>query len=105
MDDHRQMTQLAGPRTARRREKKKLCRLELNNSGCWKLIGRFDAADDDQSALVLDAAEELVKTLHNNEDSKRCPTMRVSMDGAINDVLLHWRIERGWYEVATGDPV
>lgn len=71
-----------------------LCRLELNNSGCWKLIGRFDAADDDQRALVLDAAEQLVKTLHNNEDSKHCPTMRVSMDGAINDVLVRWRQAR-----------
>lgn len=58
-------------------------RLEFNNSGSWKVLGRFDASDDEQSALVLDAAEQLVLTLHNSEDPKRCPTMRVSMDDAL----------------------
>lgn len=81
----------------------KPCRLELNNSGAWKVLGRFDAADEDQVALVLDASEELVKTLHNNEDPKGCPTMRVSMDGPLNDVLMRWEISRGWYDVATGE--
>lgn len=33
-------------------------RLELNNSGAWKVLGRFDAADDEQTSLVLDAAAE-----------------------------------------------
>lgn len=84
--------------------KKKPCRLELNNSGAWKLLGRFDAADDEQTELVLDAAEELVRALHNNEDPKGCATMRVSMAGALNDVLLRWQIERGWYDVRTGEP-
>jgi len=74
----------------------KPCRLELNNSGSWKVLGRFDAADDDQTALVLDAAEDLVKTLHNSEDPKRCPTMRVSMDDALQQVLLRWALVDGW---------
>lgn len=77
-------------------------RLELNNSGSWKVLGRFDAADDEQSALVLDAAEELVKTLHNSDDAKRCPTLRVSMDDGLGAVLLRWDIEGGWRESATG---
>jgi hypothetical protein len=78
-------------------------RLELNNSGSWKLLGRFDAADDEQSSLVLDAAEDLVKTLHNNESPKGCPTLRVSIDDTT--VLMRWQIERGWYDAATGEPV
>lgn len=82
----------------------KPCRLELNNSGSWKLLGKFDAADDEQSALVLDAAEELVKTLHNSEATKGCPTLRVSMDDALGSTLLRWQIERGWYDAKTGEP-
>lgn len=76
---------------------KRPVRLELNNTGAWKVLGRFDASDDDQSALVLDAAEDLVKTLHNSEDPSGCPTMRVSMDDGF--VLMRWSIERGWFEV------
>jgi hypothetical protein len=84
---------------------KKPVRLELNNSGSWKVLGRFDAADDEQSALVLDAAEELVKTLHNSEDPRRCPTMRVSMDEGLGaPVLMRWEIERGWFDAVTGEP-
>ena len=88
-------------------ELKKPVRLELNNSGSWKVLGRFDAADDEQTALVLDAAEELVKTLHNSEDVKRCPTLRVSMDhpsDTVAMVLLRWRLDLGWRDAATGEP-
>lgn len=81
----------------------KPCRLEFNNSGAWKLLGRFDAADDEQSALVLDAAETLVKTLHNSENPKRCPTLRVSIDDAAGFVMLRWDIERGWRDAQTGE--
>lgn len=77
-------------------------RLEFNNSGAWKVLGRFDAADDEQTSLVLDAAEDLIKTLHNSEDPKRCPTLRVSMDDGLGSVLLRWRIERGWTDAKTG---
>lgn len=78
-------------------------RLELNNSGSWKVLGRFDAADDDQSALVLDAAEELIKTLHNGGPAKKCPTLRVSVDDGIGEVLIRWDIERGWTDAKTGE--
>lgn len=83
-------------------------RLELNNSGSWKVLGRFDAADDEQTSLVLDAAEQLVNTLHNSEDPKRCPTMRVSMDVPGGDstclVLLRWSLLEGWRDPQTGIP-
>lgn len=85
---------------------KKPVRLELNNSGSWKVLGRFDAADDDQSALVLDAAEELIKTLHNSEDPRRCPTLRLSMDDPGDStalVLLRWDLVKGWRDAVTGE--
>lgn len=80
-------------------------RLELNNSGAWKVLGRFDAADDEQTSLVLDSAEDLVKTLHNSEDPKGCPTLRVSIDDPLGSVLLRWKIVRGWYDAKTGKAV
>lgn len=78
-------------------------RLELNNSGSWKVLGRFDAADDEQTSLVLDAAQDLVKTLHNSEDAKRCPTLRVSIDDNLQQVLLRWDLLRGWRDAVTGE--
>jgi hypothetical protein len=81
---------------------KKPARLELNNSGSWKVLGRFDAADDEQTSLVLDAAEDLVRTLHNSEDPKGCPTLRVSIDSIT--VLLRWELGLGWRDAVTGAP-
>lgn len=83
-------------------------RLELNNSGSWKVLGRFDAADDEQTSLVLDAAEDLVKTLHNSEDPKHCPTLRVSIDtpgDSTTTALLRWSLQLGWHDALTGEPV
>lgn len=80
----------------------KPCRLELNNSGAWKVLGRFDAADDEQASLVLDAAEDLIQTLHNSENPKGCATLRVSTDDQV--VLLYWAIGRGWRDAVTGEP-
>jgi hypothetical protein len=77
-------------------------KLEMNNSGSWKKLGCFDAADEEQAALVMDAAEELVKTLHNSEDPKGCPTLRVAIADSLQEVLFRWDIERGWYEACTG---
>ncbi len=79
-------------------------RIELNNSGAWKVLGRFDVADDDQTSLVLDAAEDLVKTLNNGGPAKRCPTLRVSIDDALGSVLMRWDLDNGWRDV-TGVPV
>ena len=86
----------------------KPCRLEFNNSGSWKLLGKFDAADDEQTSLVLDAAEVLVKTLHNSEDPNRCPTLRVSIDtpgDTTMTTIAHWSLVEGWRDAETGKPV
>jgi hypothetical protein len=76
--------------------------LELNNSGSWKKIGSFDAADDEQTSLVLDAAETLVQTLHNSENPKGCPTLRVAIAESLQEVLYRWDITRGLHEAHTG---
>lgn len=76
-------------------------KLEMRAGRAWQTLGRFDAADDEQSSLVMDAAEDLVKTLHNMEDPKGCPTLRVAIDDSLNTVLYHWSIERGWREAGT----
>lgn len=82
-------------------------RLELNNSGSWKVLGRFDAADETQADLVLDTAEKLIQTLHNGGPSRQCPTLRVSgafTGDTTTDVLMRWDIENGWRDAATGEP-
>jgi hypothetical protein len=82
---------------------KKPVRLELNNSGSWELLGRFDASDEDQCNMVLDAAEQLVMTLHNSEDPSPCPTLRVSMDDGIQQVLMRWDLTRRWFDPVARD--
>ena len=77
--------------------------IELNNSGSWKRLGGFDASDEDQAALVMDAAEDLVKTLHNSENPKGCPTLRICVDDALKETLARWSLERGWYDAKTGE--
>lgn len=79
-------------------------KIELNNSGAWKTLGRFDAADDDQTALVLDAAEQLVLTLHNSESPKGCPHLRVCINDSLSTVLLRWEHGKGWRDAQTGEP-
>ncbi len=82
------------------------CRLELNNSGSWKVIGRFDASDEEHTSLVLDAAEELIKTLNNGAPARQCSSLRVSIDDSLADVLLRWTADRGhWYDARTGERV
>lgn len=82
------------------------CRLEINSSGSWKVIGRFDASDEEHTALVLDAAEELIKTLNNGAPLRQCSSLRISMDDGLGDVLTRWTADRGcWYDAATGKPV
>lgn len=83
---------------------KKPVRLELNNSGAWKVLGRFDADDAEQTTLVMDAAEELIKTLHNSECQRRCPTLRITIDDSLTTVLMRWSIAEGWLNVHTGEP-
>lgn len=78
--------------------------LEFNNSGSWKTLGRFDLDDGNQVARVLVAAEVLVKTLNNGGPAKRCPTLRLRIEGLL-DVLARWELACGWYDAQTGKPL
>ena len=76
----------------------KPCRLEINNSGSWKTLGHFDAANELHAQTIMNSAEELVKLLNQGNTIKRWPTLRISMDDGLASVLMHWTVERGWYE-------
>lgn len=82
-------------------------RLELQHPGrkSWLFLGRFDAADDEQTALVLDAAEQLVQTLNNGGPVERCPILRVCRDELHDEDLVHWTLDHGWRDVLTGRQV
>lgn len=73
---------------------KKTVRLEINNSGAWKMLGRFDAADEFGADIVLNAAEQLAQAL---VESGNRLTMRVSMAEPPHSALMHWNDpETGW---------
>lgn len=76
-------------------------RLEINDAGSWRVIGRFDYADDEQTANVLNAAEQLAHALWWDGEGQ-CPTLRVSIDATR--VLCRWQYTRGWRDALTGEP-
>lgn len=84
---------------------KKPCRLELNNSGSWKLLGLFDAANDVTTAIIMDAADLLAKSLVIGGDQVKA-TLRVVMDSPERTVIARWHQERGgWFDPVTGGRV
>lgn len=84
---------------------KKPARLELNNSGAWKLIARFDVDQADATDEIMNAAEALAKAVNDPACGRRSlVTLRISTDDALPQVLMRWSDERGWYDAATGEP-
>jgi hypothetical protein len=67
-------------------------RLELNNTGAWKLIGRFDAANDDQADRIMAAADKLAFAL--NAPGLARTDLRVSTDESLPAVLMRWSPKR-----------
>lgn len=83
----------------------KPCRLEINNSGSWKVLGRFDAADEYHSDMVMEAAADLIKVLNDGAEPRRCASLRISTDDGLGAVLMRWTAERGlWVDAVTGEP-
>ncbi len=68
--------------------------LQINNSGAWKTIARFDAGDDD-SADKARAAGQLLGELGGGHRT----TLRIATDEAMPCVLTRWDGERGWWAV------
>lgn len=69
-------------------------RLEINNSGAWKIIARFDAGNEDMGDKAS-AAGQLLGEINPNA------TFRISTDEAMPHVLMRWDAERGWWIVAS----
>lgn len=67
--------------------------LQINNSGAWKTIAKFDAYDDD-SADKARAIGQLLGELGAGRT-----TLRIATDEAMPCVLVRWDGERGWWAV------
>lgn len=79
----------------------KPCRLEMNTTGAWKLLGKFDAADDESADNIMNAAAGLVDAL--NEASGGSGTLRVSTDEPHPAVLMRYEgHEHGWRDPLGG---
>jgi hypothetical protein len=77
-------------------------RLEMNNSGAWKLITRFDAADDEHTDAIMNAAAELADAVN---DGGRGMTLRIATDESHPDVLMRYESrDSGWRDARTGEP-
>ena len=76
---------------------KKPCELQLNNSGAWKALGKFDAADDDYADDILTAAGHLVIALNASRPDCKPTTLRVvTADGLQSPLMTYRSREAGW---------
>jgi hypothetical protein len=71
-------------------------KLELNNSGAWKTLGTFDAADQNRSEDVMSTAVQLIGLLNEGKPAKQCPTLRIAVDDGLSEVLMYWTLAEGW---------
>jgi len=85
----------------------KPCRLELNNSGAWKLLAKFDAANAEDTDALMNAAESLAKAINDTSSGRKPGTsLRVATDETSPVMLTLWTHERGiWFDARTGEPV
>ena len=72
-------------------EKARPVTLQINNSGAWKTIARFDAGDEDMGDKAR-AAGQLLGEL------SPC-TLRIATDEPMPCVLMRWDSARGWWAV------
>jgi hypothetical protein len=63
-------------------------KLQVNTSGAWKDVIRFDAANDVESCEVMGAAE----TLGRVSKAK----FRITTDDGLQQALKHWAPDTGW---------
>jgi len=73
--------------------RKKPVKLQVNNSGAWKDVVRFDAADAHAAGEVMGAAE----TLGRIDGGKT--TFRIVMENSLSTSLYRWSSQNGWQEV------
>lgn len=69
-------------------------RLDMNNSGSWKAVLRFDYADDALAQSVRNAAEAL-SLLSAGDGGRPRIAWRISTDEPQPRALEYWRHEGG----------
>lgn len=67
--------------------------LQINNSGAWKTVAKFDAGDE----RAGDDAQKAVELL-GQVDSGNKAVWRIATDEALPCVLLRWSLATGWME-------
>jgi len=70
----------------------KPAKLQANTAGAWKDVARFDVADEEACACVMNAARDI--GFHATHDVK----FRVVRDDALNEPLMTWTKQDGWKE-------
>ncbi|KPU91117.1 hypothetical protein APR50_17290 [Variovorax paradoxus] len=75
---------------------KKPAKLQVNTSGAWKDVVRFDATDVAETDRVTDAADEL------GQVGAGAITFRLVSDEALPRVLFRWTHPVGWKAVEHG---
>ena len=66
--------------------------LQLNNSGSWKTLAKFDAGSE-EAADKARAIGQLLGELNPGV------TLRIATDEALPAVLVRWDSKRGWWAV------
>jgi len=67
--------------------------LQLNNSGSWKTLAKFDADNAD----ACDKARTIGQLLGRLGDART--KLRIATDAVLPIVLLRWDSTNGWWEV------
>lgn len=70
----------------------KPAKLQVNTTGAWKDVVRFDVADEGASTGVMNAARDI--GFFATHDVR----FRVVRDEALNEPLMTWTKQDGWKE-------
>lgn len=70
----------------------KMVKLQVNNSGAWKDVLKFDASENHVGAEIQDAVHQM--GIHD----PRNISFRIAIDDSMNEVLLVWTKAEGWKE-------
>lgn len=79
-------------------------KLQINTSGAWKDVARFDVTDEERTDAIMNAAAQLADAANEGEERPQF-TMRIVTDDAFVTVLMRYvGIEGGWRDSRTGAP-
>lgn len=67
------------------------CKLQINTSGAWRDLLRFDIDTIDADALQVAAAE-----LVSIADPEGRTTLRITMADSLQSVIVRWDAKKGW---------